>query len=87
MKKGGVGVDHRKIRLIEGNAKCRHLKKVPCKGTLWQVFICMRPGPPRLTRCLHVYSILIHTGTGGGEPERRGEGQQLTKLGRKYQHD
>ena len=24
---------------------------------------------------------------GGGEPERRLEGQQLTKLGRKYQHD
>ncbi len=24
----------RKIRLIEGNAKCRHLKKLPYKGTL-----------------------------------------------------
>jgi hypothetical protein len=37
------------------------------------------------------YSILIHTGRGGSrgrvEPERRGEGQQFTKLGRKYQHD
>jgi hypothetical protein len=32
----------RKIRLIEGNANCRHLKYVFCKGT-WQVFIC--PGP------------------------------------------
>ncbi len=29
----------RKIRLIKGNAKCRHLKKFTCKGTLWQVFI------------------------------------------------
>jgi hypothetical protein len=26
--------DRRKIRLIEGNAKCRHLKKLTCKGTL-----------------------------------------------------
>jgi hypothetical protein len=35
--------------------------------------------------------ILIHTGKGGGggrvEPERRFEGQEFTKLGRKYQHD
>jgi hypothetical protein len=23
---------HRKIRLIEGNAKCRHLKNIPAKG-------------------------------------------------------
>ncbi len=29
----------RKIRLIEVNAKCRHLKKLTCKGTLRQVFI------------------------------------------------
>ncbi len=28
-----------KIRLIEGNAKCRHLKKFTCKGTLRQVVI------------------------------------------------
>ncbi len=26
----------RKIRHIEGNAKCRHLKKLTCKGTLGQ---------------------------------------------------
>ncbi len=30
---------HRQIRLIEGNAKCRHLKKLTCKGTLRQLFI------------------------------------------------
>jgi hypothetical protein len=41
---------------------------------------------------MHVYSILIHTGSreeGIVEPERRreGKGQQFTKLGRKYQHD
>ncbi len=45
------------------------------------------PPPPRI----RLYSILIHTGKGVGggrvEPERRLEGQQFTKLGRKYQHD
>ncbi len=30
---------YRYIRLIEGNAKCRHLKKLSCKGTLRLVFI------------------------------------------------
>jgi hypothetical protein len=33
----------RKIRLKESNAKCRHLKKLTCKGSLKQVFICLRP--------------------------------------------
>ncbi len=28
----------RKIRPIECKAKCRYLKKLTCKGTLWQVF-------------------------------------------------
>jgi hypothetical protein len=46
------------------------------------------PIPPP-THCIRVYSILIHTGGGGGriEPERRLEEQQFTKLGRKYHHD
>ncbi len=35
----------RKIRLIEGNAKCRRLKYLTCIGTLQQVFICLRPHP------------------------------------------
>ncbi len=53
----------RKIRLIEGKAKC-HLKKLACKGILRQVFICLRPRtlyPPPLT--LYTYS---HR-EGGGE--------------------
>ncbi len=60
------------------------------------------PPPYTLYMCLRVYSIIIHTGKGrmGGElnqregedggrvePERRLEGRQFTKLGRKYQHD
>jgi hypothetical protein len=32
-----VGIRCRKIKLIEGNAKCRHLKKIICEGTLRQV--------------------------------------------------
>ncbi len=35
----------RNIRLIESNAKCRHLKKLTCKGTLRKVFICLRTPP------------------------------------------
>ncbi len=64
-----------------------------CKGTLRQVFICLRPGTPYptpLAHCIRVFSILIYTGKGDRgrvESERRGEGQQFTKLGRKYQQD
>jgi hypothetical protein len=69
----------RKIRLVEGDAKCRHLKKFTCQGTLRQEFICLRPrtpyppATPRLTHCKHEYIILVFTGKGGGrvEPERR----------------
>ncbi len=34
------------IRLIEGNAKCRHLKTLTSKGTLRHVFICLRLRTP-----------------------------------------
>ncbi len=88
--------DRMKIRLIEVKAKCCHLKKLTCKGTLRQVFICLRPRSPYilnpLTDCMRVHRILIHTWKGerGGQrvdPERGLEGKQFTKLGRKYQHD
>ncbi len=36
----------RKVRLIEGNAKCCHLKNLTCKATSRQVFICLRPRTP-----------------------------------------
>jgi hypothetical protein len=45
-----VGWRHRKIRLIESNAKCRHLNKLTCKGTLRQVFLS--EAPPLLGFCL-----------------------------------
>ncbi len=37
--------ERRKIRLKESNAKCRYLKNLPVKGTLRQVFTCLRPPP------------------------------------------
>jgi hypothetical protein len=60
-------------------------KKLTCKGALRQMFICLRPRTPyTLYTCIH-YTVLSTThreaGEGGrGEPERRLEWQQLTKL-------
>ncbi len=49
------------------------------------------PPPPLLTHCMtvRVYcTVYSDRKEGRGvEPERRLEGQQFTKLGRKYQHD
>ncbi len=42
----------RKMRLIEGNVKSRH-NKMTCKGTLRQVFICLRPRTPHAPPPLH----------------------------------
>jgi hypothetical protein len=33
------------INYIDIKAKCCHLKKLTCKGTLRQLFICLRPPP------------------------------------------
>jgi hypothetical protein len=63
-----IRVPRRKIRLIEDNAHCRHLKILPCcKGTLRQVVSVWCPLPIPLTHCIYirVYSILIYTGKGG----------------------
>jgi hypothetical protein len=58
-------------------------KKFTYKGTLRQVFICLRP-PPLLGFCLGWSSNFAGSeyltqgrggGVGGGEPERRLEGQ------------
>ena len=68
--------ERRKIRLIEGNAKCRHLKKVTSKGTLRQVFICLRPRTAYPPSPLHtVYCTrTVHLFTQG-----RGEGRELNQ--------
>ncbi len=87
---------HGLINYKDTNEKCRLLEKLTCIGTLRHasvyLSVAQNPMPLFLTHCIRVYSILIHTGKGGGvEPESRGEGQhrrvQIPKLGRKYQHD
>jgi hypothetical protein len=81
--------ERRYMRLTKGNAKCRHLKKLTYKETLRQVFIFLRPRTPSapLTRCTCIQYTYSHREGGRIELERRLEGQQFTKLGRKYQHD
>jgi hypothetical protein len=77
------------MRLIEGNAKCCHLKNLTCKGPLRQVFICMRPItpciPPPPLHTVNVFTayLFIHGSGGGGERVEQGdklEEQRLTKL-------
>ena len=53
----------KKIRLIESNVKCRHLKKITCKGTLRQVLICVR-FPPLLGYCLGWSSNCVSSESG-----------------------
>jgi hypothetical protein len=76
----------RKIRLIEANAKCRHLKKLKidlCRDFAAGVYLSEAQKPYPSSRPLHtvyVYTVYVFTqGRGGGvEPERRLEGQQFT---------
>ncbi len=58
-----TGIHRRKIRLTESRAKCRYLKKLTCKGTLRQVFICLRP-PPLLGICLGWSSSFVGSESG-----------------------
>jgi hypothetical protein len=45
-RRPGLGqVTHGLINHRETNAKCRHQKKLTCKGTLPLVFIFLRPSP------------------------------------------
>jgi hypothetical protein len=65
------------LRLIEGNAKCRHLKKLTCEGILWQVFICLRPRtpyPPPLTHCVRVIQYTYSQRKGAREESNQKEG-------------
>jgi hypothetical protein len=73
--------------------QCKMLasKKITCKETLRPVFTCLTLKPRTLLHCIRVYTVYLFTqgrwGRGRVEPESRLEGQQFTKLGRKYQHD
>ncbi len=69
-------------------------KKLTCTGTFAAgVYLseAQNPRSPPYTLYTWIqYTVLIHTGKGGGrivEPERRLERQQFTKQGRKYQHN
>jgi hypothetical protein len=68
----------RKIRLIEDNAKCRHLKIWPVKG-LWGRCLSVwgqEPHTPPFKHC-YVYTVYLFTQGGGRgrvEPERRRDG-------------
>ncbi len=80
-QKFGECVMLRKIRLKEGNAKCRHIWKWPRKrlcGSCLLVWVSNinRSPPPLLTVYVHV---LIHRGKGkrgSVEPERRERGNR-----------
>jgi hypothetical protein len=67
-------------------------KKLTCKGTLWQVLICLRPRipypPPHYTLYVHESSIPIHRGGGGVELNQREKGRGATvHKANIYQHD
>ncbi len=76
----------RKIRLIEGNAKCHQLKNWPAKG------LCLRPRTPSplLTNCVRAMQYTYSHKKGGDSwtiEKVRWETIYSYKLGRKYQHD
>ncbi len=86
---------HRKIRLIESNAKCHFLKKLTCKGTLRQVlYLSEAPSPnltpyyPLLSHCIHGCSMqyFSHREGGGGRGREKVRGAKVYKAGQKYQH-
>ncbi len=63
-------------------------KKLTCKGTLRQVFTCLRPSTLPLAHCICVYSTvyLFTLGRGGGGGEReltraKGKGATVHKAG------
>ncbi len=53
--------ERREIRLIEGNAKCRHLRTFTCKWTLRQVFIYLRSRTPYPTPLYTLYTCIQYT--------------------------
>jgi hypothetical protein len=55
------------------------------KGTLRQIFICLRRRTPYPSP-LHTKYLFWREGGEQSELERKVDGQQFTKLGRKYQH-
>ncbi len=91
-----VGQNHWLINYVNTKAKFFHLKNLLYTDFSAGVYLSEAPSPPwphnplPLTHCIRAYCTFTQTEKGvGGElnQERRLEGQQSTKLGRKYQHD
>jgi hypothetical protein len=85
---------HGLINNIDAKAKSRHLKKLLLRALCDTVYLSEAQNaiPPLYTLYnVYVHKVYLFTqGRGDGgrvEPERRLEGQQFTKLCRKYQHD
>jgi hypothetical protein len=82
--------DRRKIRLIEGNAKCRHLKKFTCTplcGRYLSVWCPESITPPPL-HTGYMYTVrYTYSHREGGEEGRVELERRFTTLGRKYKHD
>ncbi len=72
---------YRKIRLIEGNAKCRHLKKMACKGTCDRCFSVW--GTESLPILTHQYTIYFSHREGGGWTREKVRGAAVQKAGSK----
>ncbi len=75
----GVGPERRKIILIAGNAKCRHLKIWPVKG-FWGRSLSVwgrTPYPPPFTQCLFIQTCKWGRGESG--TRERLEGRLFTK--------
>jgi hypothetical protein len=73
----------RKIRLIEDNAKCRHLKSDLERSFVASLYLSYPPPPRHNSTFVH---ILIHTGKGGVLNQREGESTDHKAAGSKYQH-
>ncbi len=70
---------HRMIRLIEGNAKCRHLKNWPIKGLCGRCLSVWGPEPHAHPPLHTVYLYTHYTGKGeGGETWTRKKGRWAT---------
>jgi len=97
---GGHAQSHGLINYIDTNAKCRHLKKLTLGScvrdlSVWGPLHSLWPHTPTP---YPLHTVYVHSHTeylllqwrgewGRDEPERRLEGQQFTKLGRKPKHD
>ncbi len=64
------------IKKWESNSKFRYLKKLTCKGTLQQVFICLRLSPLLWTHTPPPYSLPVVT-PGDGLLQK---GEELSSL-------